>query len=191
MGHQVSIHIPTSTFLELANYLHEYGDERDPSQIATLAIDAWLAVAKGAIAYAPVLRGYQWKELFLPERTEVRMQYSGTYRYAHIVGDALIYEGDVVTPSQFAGMIGGPGRNAWRDLWLRLPGTRQWKKAAYLRLDQNKLPHERERPYRCDAPETAPAVMATSLKNALALVEKVSEHRRGVLSRRTDLMPDD
>jgi len=191
MGHQVALQIPTTTFLELASYLHEYGDERDPSQIATLAIDAWLAIAKGAIAYSPAKRGYQWKDLFLPERTEVRMQYSGTYAYANVVDDALICEGHAVTPSQFAALIGGLGRNAWRDLWLRLPGTRQWKKAAYLRLDQNKLAHERERPYRFDTPETAPAVMATSLKNALALVEKVAEHRRGVLSRRTDLMPDD
>lgn len=119
------------------------------------------------------------------------MQYRGMYIYANVMGDMLVYEGHAVTPSQFAALIGGPGRNAWRDLWIRLPGTRQWKKAAYLRLDQNKPADEQGHPYRFETPETAPAVMATSLKNALALVEKVSEHRRGVLSRRTDSLPDD
>jgi hypothetical protein len=191
MRHEIALQIATETFLKLAKYQSEYGDERDPSEIATLAIEAWLAIAKGEVAFAPAVRGYQWKGLFLPERTEVRMQYGGVYSYANIVGDALIYEGRVVTPSQLAALIGGLGRNAWRDLWVRLPGTRQWKKAAYLRIDQNKPAHERERPYRLDTPETASAVMATSLKNALALVEKASEHRRGILSRRTDMMPDD
>jgi hypothetical protein len=31
MGHSVSRQIATSTFLELTDYLREYGDERDPS----------------------------------------------------------------------------------------------------------------------------------------------------------------
>jgi hypothetical protein len=191
MHNAVALPISTQTFLHMADYLRDYGDDRDPSEIAALAIDAWLAVAKGEAPYAPSVRGYQWKGLFLPERTEVRMQCGGTWTYANVVGDSLIYEGQSITPSRFAGLVGGPGRNAWRDLWIRLPGTVQWKKAGFHRVDQNKPSKESDRPFQLDTPETASAAMAASLKNALALVEKASTHRHGVMTRRTDTLPDD
>lgn len=191
MDHTISLQISTLTFLKLADYLREYGDERDPSQIATLAIDAWLAVAKGEAPCVPSLRGYQWKDLFLPERTEVRMLRDGSYAYANVVGDALVYDGHAITPSQFAALIGGPRRSAWRDLWVRLPGSPQWKKPGFHRVAQNRPANANDRPFRLETPETASAMMASSLKNALALVEKASTHRQGVLSRRTDVLPDD
>lgn len=190
MSHTISLQISTRTFLELADYLREYGDERDPSEIAAIAIDAWLALAKGAVPYLPSARGYQWKGLFLPERTEVRMLNRGAYSYAHVVGDALVYGGQSLTPSQFAGLIGGAGRNAWRDLWIRLPGSRQWKKAAYHRNDQNR-PAKDSEAFRLETPTNTSAAMAASLKNALALVDKASSMRRGQLTRRTDVLPDD
>lgn len=191
MHRTLALPISTQTFLQLADYMREYGDDRDPSEIAALAIDAWLAVAKGEAAYAPSVRGYQWKGLFLPERTEVRMQCGGNWTYANVVGDALVYEGQAISPSRFAGMVGGIGRNAWRDLWIRLPGTVQWKKAGFHRVDQNKTSKESDRPFRLETPETASIAMATGLKNALALIEKASTHRHGAMSRRTDTLPDD
>ena len=81
----------------LTDYLREYGDERDPSEVAAIAIDAWLALAKGEVAYVPGARGYQWKGLFLPERTEVRMLSGGSYTYAQVLGDALVYGGQALT----------------------------------------------------------------------------------------------
>jgi hypothetical protein len=191
MSHTISLQISTRTFLELTDYLREYGDERDPSEIAAIAIDAWLALAKGEVPYQPSARGYQWKGLFLPERTEVRMLNRGAYTYAHVVGDALVYGGQGLTPSQFAGLIGGAGRNAWRDLWIRLPGSRQWKKAGYHRNDQNRPAKDSEGVFRLETPTNTSAAMAASLKNALALVDKASSMRRGQLTRRTDVLPDD
>lgn len=191
MDHPISLPISTATFLKLADYLRDYGDERSASQIATMAIDAWLAVAKGESSFVPSVRGYQWKNLFLPERTEVRMLCGETYAYANVVGDQLVFDGHAISPSQFASLIGGLRRSAWRDLWLRLPGTRQWKKAGFLRIDQNEPSNESERQFRLETPETTAAVMASSLKNALALVEKAAQHRRGVMTRRTDVLPDD
>ena len=191
MPHSISLQISTRTFLELSDYLREYGDERDPSEIATIAIDAWLALAKGEVAYIPSVRGYQWKGLFLPERTEVRMLNRGTYTYAHVLGDALVYGGQALTPSQFAGLIGGAGRNEWRDLWIRLPGSRQWKKAVYHRNDQNRAAKPSDHAFRLDVPANTSSMMAASLKNALALVDKASSFRQGQLTRRTDTLPDD
>ncbi len=191
MSHVIALQIPSATFVELADYLRDYGDERDPSDIATLAIDAWLALAKGDAPYRPALRGYQWKDLFLPERTEVRMRGGADYAYAAVVGDTLVYDGQAMSPSQFAGLIGGVRRSAWRDLWLRLPGSKAWKKPAFHRLEQNRPANAHERIFRLETPETTSAMMANSLKNALALVEKASSLRTGVMSRRTDMLPDD
>lgn len=191
MESAISLQISTATFLELADYLRDYGDQRDPSHIATLAIDAWLALAKGETARTPSLRGYQWKDLFLPEHTEVRMRGGGNYAYAEVIGDALVYHGQPISPSQFAGLIGGVRRSAWRDLWLRLPGSRQWKKPVFHRLEQNRPAKPNDRYFRLETPESTSAIMASSLKNALALVEKASSMRKGVLSRRTDMLPDD
>lgn len=39
----ISIQVPLSVFMDLLDYLRDYGDERDPSDIVALAIDAWLA----------------------------------------------------------------------------------------------------------------------------------------------------
>lgn len=191
MHHSLALPIPTQTFLKLADYMRDYGDDRDPSEIASLAIDAWLAVAKGEAAYASSVRGYQWKGLFLPEHTEVRMQCGGNWTYANVMGDALVCGGQTITPSRFAGLVGGIGRNAWRDLWIRLPGTVQWKKAGYHRVYQNQSSKETDRPFRLETPESASAAMSAGLKNALALIEKASAHRHGVMSRRTDTLPDD
>lgn len=103
----------------------------------------------------------------------------------------LVYEGRALTPSQFAGLISGTVRNAWRDLWIRLPATRQWKKASYHRTDQNRPARESADAFRAIVPTNASAAMANSLKNALALVEKASSQRQGQLTRRTDVLPDD
>lgn len=88
-------------------------------------------------------------------------------------------------------MVGGPGRNAWRDLWIHLPGTVQWKKAGFHRVDLNKPSGESDRLFRLETPEAASAAMAAGLKNALALLEKASNCRHGIMSRRADLLPDD
>lgn len=190
MDHGISLQISTATMFALADYLREYGDERDPARIATLAINHWLAAAKGMASFTPSLKGYQWKNLFLPEHTEVRMPCGANYLYARVDGDALVYDGLPISPSQFAGLA-GLRRSAWRDLWIRMPGSRQWKKAAFLRIEQNRPPSAHDRPFRVETPETASALMASSLKNALALVEKASTVRQGVMSRRTDMLPDD
>lgn len=187
----ISIQVPLSVFMDLLDYLRDYGDERDPSYIVALAIDAWLGLARGEVACNASSRGYQWKRLFLPERTEVRMLHGGSYRNAHVVGDALMYAGEAMTPSQFAAAVGGPGRNAWRDLWVRLPGERQWKKAGFHRTDLQKRDKDLPPSFRFEKPANASAAMAIGLKNALALLESAAGSRDGKMTRRTDFLVDD
>ena len=50
----VSVQISSGLFLELANYLQEFGDERDPAEVVEDALVSWLSVARGATREAEV-----------------------------------------------------------------------------------------------------------------------------------------
>ena len=79
-------------------------------------------------------RGYQWQALFLPNGTRVRMSYRGGVEYAEVRHDRLLFDGESVSPSQFASRVAdGTNRNAWRDLHIQFPGEASWKLADGLR----------------------------------------------------------
>jgi hypothetical protein len=87
-------------------------------------------------------RGYQWKNVFLSDGTQIRMQYQGSYSYAKVEGDELIYQGKPISPGSLAKTIaGGYNRNAWRDLWIKRPEDKEWILADELRA-QPKLTAE-------------------------------------------------
>lgn len=131
MKTKISVPIYTQQFLELANFLRSNGDPRDPVEIVSVAIDYWLDNA----SWQPELlsesdtRGYQWKNLFLPGGTQIRMQYKGAYFYAKVDGDEIIYDGQPISPGSLANTIAGNSRNAWRDLWIKRPEDKEWKLA--------------------------------------------------------------
>ena len=79
MKTQISIPIETEQFLGLVDFLRSNGDARDPVIAIADAVDYWMENAswKPELLTKSVSRGYQWKSLFLPDRTEVRMQYKG------------------------------------------------------------------------------------------------------------------
>ena len=79
-------------------------------------------------------RGYQWQTLFLPNGTQVRMTYRGASHHAEVRHERIEAEGETFSPSEWARRVaGGTNRNAWRDLWLRLPGEIDWRLADNLR----------------------------------------------------------
>lgn len=139
METQVAIPVRTRQFLDLADFLRRSGDSRDPVAAVADAIDYWLDNA----SWKPELlsqstnatRGYQWKSLFMPDGTEVRMQYKGQYHYAKVEGDQLIYESEPITPGRLANIITGTSRNAWRDLWIKRPSDAEWLLADDCRAD--------------------------------------------------------
>jgi hypothetical protein len=63
---------------------------------------------------------------------------------AKVKGDDLLYRGNAVSPHQMAQQAAGAGRNAWREMWIRFPGEKNWKNAAQLRAmmvsQSNRLP---------------------------------------------------
>ena len=81
-------------------------------------------------------KGYQWKDLFLPNGTKLRMTYQGRNHYAEVRNERLKHEGEDLSPSQFACKIAdNTSRNAWRDLWVKLPGKADWQLADNLRSE--------------------------------------------------------
>jgi hypothetical protein len=187
-----------ATCLELDAYLHDTRHRLSPSEIANLAIREWLARPENQpVAVPESARGHQWKCLFLPDSTRVRMYFKGECFHASVVGDALMFEGRRVSPRQLTLAVAGDGRNAWRELSLRFPGNPAWKMACVWRreLQENT---QRAPTTPMEAMAAAAASMSTSLKAALQLVEHVKAHtieppeRRIAKHRRAeDLMIDD
>lgn len=137
MKTQISVPIYTQQFLELANFLRSNGDPRDPVEIVSVAIDYWLDNAswKPELLSESNTRGHQWKNLFLPSGTQIRMHYKGAYFYAKVDGDEIIYNGKAISPGSLANTIAGNSRNAWRDLWITRPEDKEWKLADECRSE--------------------------------------------------------
>lgn len=78
-------------------------------------------------SYGPPHQGYQWKNLLLPNKSQIKMNYKGLAKYAGIRHGKLLYDGKPYSPSEFARVIaGGTSRNAWRDLWIKRPTDKDW-----------------------------------------------------------------
>lgn len=121
-------------FMQVVDFLRAVGDTRDPVTAVNDAIQYWLDNAswkEDLISRSE--QGYQWKELFLPHGTKLRMRYKGEYRYATVEGDDLIYEGEPHSPSELTRAITKTSRNAWLDIQVLRPGDRQWTLADDLR----------------------------------------------------------
>jgi len=128
MNTNISIPVSTDQFLELAQFLRSNRDPRDPVEVVSLAIGYWLDNAswKPELIEVTDSRGFQWKSLFLPDGTQLRMQYKGAYHYANVEGDEIHYKGKPITPGSLANTIAGGSRNAWRDLWIKRPTDDEW-----------------------------------------------------------------
>ncbi len=190
--------LPPALLRDLADHLQLTGSNHSAMQAVTNAVRAWIAVDQ---AHQPPLaatsRGYQWKTLFLPDATELRMSCGDNNFYARVIGDHIMYEGRSVSPRGMTLAVAGEGRNAWRDLWLKLPGERYWKQAICCRNEhQRSLRQAPESPVQAMA--AAATAMSDALKTALVLVEhanlqsaKKLERRAHQQRRKSDIADDD
>jgi len=148
----VCVPIPTKRFLMVVDFLREVGSDRDPIETIDMAIDYWVQNASGKREdLLPELfetppsqeQGYTWsgflkgarKHIFLPHGTRVRMKYRREFHYAKVDGDQIVYQGQSVSPSEFANKVTNSSRNAWRDLWIKKPDMSQWVQATELRQE--------------------------------------------------------
>ena len=142
----ISIPVRAALFLELADFLREKGSDRDPIRTVTDAIVYWMENAEWKtedlmpeIFERPQYLGHNWKGLLLPPGTQVRMTYKGAVYHARIEGDDFIYQGEKMSPSEFANTVaGGTARNAWRDLWIKRPRDRDFRLADEIRRTEGK-----------------------------------------------------
>ncbi|QBE66802.1 hypothetical protein [Pseudoduganella lutea] len=123
-----NIALKPSTYIDLLMQLRKVGDDRNPEDIVPVAVRYWLA-ANGAGA----VRGYQWKELFLPHGTELRVRFRYTYHYAIVEGDRIMADGESVTPRSWLLGLTGTVRNPWRDIWVRRTVNGCWTHASMWR----------------------------------------------------------
>ncbi|ELX13124.1 hypothetical protein Jab_1c17460 [Janthinobacterium sp. HH01] len=172
--------LPPAAYSELADFLRKSGSTLSPVEATIIALREWME--KSRTAAAP-LRGYQWKLLFIPEKSRLRMNYDGESYYAEVVGEEIIFRGHAVSPRQMAVQIAGDGRNAWRDLWLLLPGERTWANAARLR-DRLQQRAAKQPLSAADAMTAAARSMSDALTTALALVEHANHQSQNTLERR-------
>jgi hypothetical protein len=103
------------------------------------AILAWMKPAPPAERQpaAPSQAGYQWKQVFLPEGTRLRASFRRESYFAVVQGARIKYGKQSLSPSGFANLRGSGNRNAWKAIWLRLPGSDEWLLADVCRSARN------------------------------------------------------
>lgn len=79
--------------------------------------------------------GLTWDNLFLCEKTRIRTKYYNEYRYAEIVGDHVVYDGESFPSVSRAvnTMRGGTQNNAWKVVEILRPSDSKWISAEHLR----------------------------------------------------------
>lgn len=129
MNKAISVDVPVHLYSTLAFALLRSNDTRQPAEVIAIAIRNFLSTQLSK----PNTRGYQWKTLFLPEGTDLRMRYLGQWYHAKIEGDDLMYAGESVSPREWTLLVTGSIRNAWRDIWIRRNVSEGWTRALMWR----------------------------------------------------------
>lgn len=128
-----SLNLPVLDYLKLELHLMETRPNVRPEAFVTDLVQRWLALDTERLALrknGPPMRGFQWKNLFLPNGTRLRTTYCHETEFAKVIGDHIVSDdGSRLTPSRFANRHAN-GRNAWRFVWLRFPGEEDWSRAA-------------------------------------------------------------
>src|SRR5450830_1248966 len=88
----------------------------------------------------PTDRGYQWKEVFLPHGSRLRIMHHGHSYRAQVEGDLLMADGKITTPNAWVAEVCGVVRNAWRDIYVRRSHTEGWTHASDLRAGAARHP---------------------------------------------------
>lgn len=127
------VHLPLSTFLELEFHLLETRPGVKTGAFVTELVQRWLTVETERLALrrsGPPMHGFQWKNVFLPDGTQLRTDYQQSQEFAKVTHNRIrTDDGISLTPSMFANRH-TKGRNGWRFIWLRFPGEDYWVRAA-------------------------------------------------------------
>lgn len=143
MPHPIPLHLPDDVFISLVDQVGEGWFGPKSEAVLCKLIRDWVAEQSGApgppepdaapATPSEVGKGYQWKQLFLPNGTELRTTFGGKSTYAKVQDEVILCGGVATTPSRLANASGCGTRNAWQNIWLRFPGESTWKLARRCR----------------------------------------------------------
>ncbi|MGZ3183654.1 MAG: hypothetical protein ACXU8N_14550 [Telluria sp.] len=131
----VTIMLPAELHMDIRRYLYDMRSQEAPDEVVARAVEMWLHHARQQVHAPPrdVVRGYQWKSLFLPNGTHLRTRRDGEELYAIVENEHIRCNDSVVSPNQFVNGDASHGRNAWREIHLLMPGHTQWHRADFWR----------------------------------------------------------
>jgi hypothetical protein len=135
MRELINIPVPFQTFNDLSDFCDGRRMTEEFADVAGRAISEWIAMQNKARPDngTSLLGGYQWKSLFLPSGTQVRIVIRRKTHYATVDGDRILHNGEEVSPAQLVNQLAGCTRNAWKHVWLLLPGETCWQLAETMR----------------------------------------------------------
>ncbi len=195
MNEQIAVQVHPDTRRSVLQMLQHQGDTRSVGQLVNEVVNAalkdWLAAAAVADPRAAKAanRGYQWKSLFLPEGTLLRVFVGGEYTVATVCGDDIVFQGHSYSPRQFVMLVTGQVRNAWLALWIRCPGDARWHLADTRRHLLRRL---RPGSQRVPATPVAPAAPADPVRGHLSDPSAAFRaHLRAACLRRDDIVLDE
>lgn len=173
--------VPPAAYDELCSFLRQSRSALTPAEAIAHAIKLWIAKTRADAAAPP--RGYQWKQLFLPDGALVRLHCRDNWYAAKVIDDELIFLGEAVSPNQMVQQVFDDKRSAWQELWLRFPGEKDWTNAALLRTRLNRLAAKAPQSP-AEAMASAAKAMSDALGTALTLVEHANHQSQNTLERR-------
>jgi hypothetical protein len=141
--HRMEVPISLAAYHQLLGGVSESGYKKEYWEIAAEAIDEWSRRHNPDAIAMPATRGYQWKNLFLPDGTLLRTVFGGKNHHCIVENDRILYNDQSVSPGRFINAVGGVRRNAWRSIWILFPENKEWKLADTLRT-RPRTPHARK-----------------------------------------------
>lgn len=132
MSYRANLEVSLHTLRALLDYQAERASDVSLADLADLAILKWLQ--RHCTSNKPVQpNGYFWKTVFLPDGTRLRISSSVGKHFAEVACGELLYDSRSVSPNQFVTASLGNTGNAWKVIYVQLPGDTDWTQALRLR----------------------------------------------------------
>ena len=110
----IGVPVTFTVFQELCKFLDGSTVSEELAAVASKAITAWIEQqsAPPKEDSPALLGGYQWKQVFLPEGTKLRVVVKRRTFHAAVVGDQIVFNGQTTSPACLVNQLASTTRNA-------------------------------------------------------------------------------